>query len=162
MSSNGLQSTPPRRPGLLQRLTGRPVKENGIIEITNFLAENPIRSVSLPQVADVLQRHNLGFAECKPQFVEIFRLVLSHVADDRELSPEDRADLAHLQMIFELADEDLVDMREDVLGEFFSKSLAHALVDGHISPDERERLDAVASTFGLLKEKLAPFTRNRF
>ena len=149
MNLNGLQSTPPKRPGLLQRLSGRPVKENALIEITNLLAENAIPAVSMPQVADILQRHDLGFGECKPQFVDLVRRVLSHVAEDRELSPEDRGSLSHLQMIFELGDDDVMSIREAVLAELFSKSLADALADGHITVEERKRLDTIATSFGL-------------
>jgi len=54
LKQNGLQSTPPHKPGFFARLLRLPVKENAIIEITNLLAEKTIRSVSLTQDAEIL------------------------------------------------------------------------------------------------------------
>ena len=149
MSDNGLQSTPPHQPTWLQRLFGRRIKENAIIEITNLLAENPIKNVSLPQVADVLKRYDLGFGESLEQLLAIYRNVLGHLAADREVSAADRDDLAHLQMILNLPDDDAAHIREEVLSDLYANSLAAALADGRITPDERSRLDAIASSFDL-------------
>lgn len=148
MNLNGLQYTPPRKPGFFDRILGRTV-ENTVIEITNLLAEGEIESVSLPQVADILKRHDLGFTESRPQFTEIYRKVLAHLAQDRELSLEESKKLAHLQMILDLPDEDTNRVREEVLADIYSKSLADALEDGHLSPEKRDRLDRTSASFGL-------------
>lgn len=149
MQLNGLESCPPKRPGLLKRLLGRPVEENAVIEVTNLFAENPIPAVSMPTVAEILKRYDLGFSECRPQFLEILRRVLLHVARDRELSVEDHQNLAHLQMVLELPDEDASGVREEVLADIYATTLADALADGHISSEERRRLDNVTKSFGL-------------
>jgi hypothetical protein len=153
MNLNGLESMPLRKPGLFDRLLARPIKENAVIEITNLLAEGKIESVSLPQIADILKRYDLGFAESRPQFVAIYRRVLSHVALDREVSPEDSKKLAHLQMILELPDEDATRVREEVLSDLYGKSLAEALADGRISAEERGRLDAISASFAVPNQK---------
>jgi hypothetical protein len=149
MSQNGLQSSPLRNPTLFQRLFHRPVKQNAIIEITNLLAENPIGSVSLTQVAEILKTHDLAFGDLVDSFLGIFRKVLGHAAADRELSAEDRDDLAHLQMILNLPDDGAAHIREEVLSDLYANSLAGALTDGRMSPEERSRLAAVAASFGL-------------
>jgi len=149
LNRNGLQSTPPHKPGFFARLLRRPVQENAIIEITNLLAENPIRDVSMTQVADILQRYDFAFGDLMDSFLEIFRKVLGHAAADRELSPEDREDLAHLQMILNLPDDGAAHIREEVLSDLYANSLAGALADGRITADERSRLDAIASSFDL-------------
>jgi hypothetical protein len=153
MQLNGLQSLPPRRPGLLQRLLRRPLKDNAIIEITNLLAENPIRAVSLTQVADVLKTYDLAFGDLMDSFLDIFRRVLGHAAADRELSSEDREDLTHLEMILNLPDDGITHVREEVLAQIYANSLAEALADGHISPEELARLEAIAKSFGLPDER---------
>jgi hypothetical protein len=149
LNQNGLQSMPPQQPTFFQRLFGRRIKGNAIIEITNLLAENPIQSVSLPQIADILKRYDLGFAEVMDSLLAIYRRVLGHVAADRELSNTDRADLAHLQMILNLPDDGTAHMREEVLSDLYAGSLAEALSDGRISAEERARLDAIAASFGV-------------
>jgi hypothetical protein len=149
MNQNGLQSTPPHQPTFWQRLTRRPIKENAIVEITNLLAENPIRSVSLTQVAEVLKTYDLAFGDLMDSFLELFRKVLGHAAADRELTSEDREDLAHLQMILNLPDDGAAHIREEVLSDLYANSLAGTLADGRITPDERSRLDAIASSFDL-------------
>jgi hypothetical protein len=149
----GLQSTPLLKAGFLQRLLGRQPKKNAFIEITNLLAEHPIESVSMPQIADILKRHDLGFQDSRKHFLSIFRTVLAHAADDRELSDQDRKDLAHLQKILKLADKDTGPIREEVLADLYSKSLADALGDEHMSPEERSRLDVIAVSFDLPEER---------
>ena len=154
MNQNGLQLSPPRNPTLFQRLFRRPIKENAIIEITNLLAENPIRSLSLTQVAAILKTYDLAFSDVMDSFLVIFRKVLGHAAADRELSAEDREDLAHLQMILNLPDDGVAHMREEVLRELYANSLAGALADSHISPEERARLEAIGTSFGLPEQRL--------
>ncbi len=154
MNQNGLQLSPPRNPTLFQRLFRRPIKENAIIEITNLLAENPIRSLSLTQVAAILKTYDLAFSDVMDSFLDLFRRVLGHAAADRELSAEDREDLAHLQMILNLPDDGVAHMREEVLRELYANSLAGALADSHISPEERARLEAIGTSFGLPEQRL--------
>ena len=154
LNQHGLQSAPPHQPTFFQRLFGRPIKKNAVIEITNLLAENPIKAVSLPQVADILKRYDLGFGEVMDSLLAIYRRVLAHVAADRELSANDRADLTHLQMILNLPDDGVVHRREEVLGDLYANSLAGALADGSISPEERTRLDGIAASFQLPAKKI--------
>jgi hypothetical protein len=149
MQLNGLQSSPPRRPSLVQRLLGKQPKENAIIVITNLLAENPIQAVTMPQVADILKQHDLGFSELRPQFLEIARRVMACVARDGELSSADRDDLSHLQMILVVPDAEMLSVREDELADRYSQSLSDALADSRITPEERVRLDALTASFGL-------------
>ena len=154
LTQNGLQSTPPHQPTFLQRLFRRPVKENAIVEITNLLAENSIRSVSMIQVGDILKTYDLGFDEEQEPFLGIFRKVLAHAAADRELSSTDREDLAHLQMILNLPDDSVARVREEALSDFYANSLAGALADGRISLGETHKLDAMASSFGLPNDRV--------
>ena len=62
-------------------------------------------------------------------------------------------------MLFELADEDTARLKEQVLADVYSRSLADALRDGQISPEERQRLDAVAISFRLPRERTEAITR---
>ncbi len=149
LNQNGLQSMPPHEPTFFQRLFGRRIRENAVIEITNLLAENPIQSVPLPQVADILKRYDLGFGEVMDSLLAIYRRVLGHLAADRALLDADKADLAHLQMILNLPDDGAAHIREEVLSDLYANSLAGVLSDGGISPEERTRLDAIAASFGL-------------
>src|SRR5687768_5254028 len=112
MQLHGLQSTPVKRPNLLQRILGKAPKDNAFIEITNLFAENRITSVSMPTVAEILGRHDLGFADCHDAFLDLFHRVLLHLGNDHALSDEDRRDLAHLQMVLELPDGAVTKIRE--------------------------------------------------
>jgi hypothetical protein len=149
MNLNGLSSTPLQKPGFLQRLLGRPVKENALTEITNLLAEGEIESASLPQVAEILKRHDLGFSESRPQFLNVYRKVLLHLAGEHELSADASQKLKHLQMILDLPDEDTNGVREEVFADRYAQVLSKALEDGHLSPEERERLDQMSASFAL-------------
>jgi uncharacterized tellurite resistance protein B-like protein len=154
MDQNGLQSSPLIKRSLFQRIFRRPVKENAIIEITNLLAEKPIQAVSMPEIAAILSAHGLGFGEARAQFLYLVRKVVEHLGADRELSESDRQDLAHLQRILELSDVDMTEVREQVLGQLYANALPSTLADGLISPDERARLEAIASNFGVSDERL--------
>jgi hypothetical protein len=67
------------------------------------------------QVADILKRHDLGFSEVRPQFLDIYRTVLDHCAQTGELSRSDCHDLDHLQTILELTYEDVEPVRQAFL-----------------------------------------------
>lgn len=146
---NGLQPTALRPKGFLKRLTRTPDKENGVIEVANLLASGPIVSTSMSQVADILNRYNVGFGEVRSEFLDIMRTVLTHHAEDGELTDSDRSDLAHLQKILSLADDDVKRVREAVLADLYAKSVTDALADAEITPDERKRLGMMAASFGL-------------
>ena len=103
---NGLERTPLQRTGFLRRLSNRPEKQNAIIEIKNLLADNPVTSISMLQVADILNRYHVGFSELRPEFVEIVHHILRHVllqcAEGKTFPRSAYHDIEHLKSVFEL------------------------------------------------------------
>jgi hypothetical protein len=153
MNLNGLQSTPPRKPGFLRRLLGIPIRENAIIEITNLFAEGEVEDVSAPQIAEILTRHKLGLPECRSQLVELYRKVLLGLGRNGNSSESISRKLNHLQMLLQLSESDTNRVRDEAVTDLYGYALAKALEEGHLSAEERDRLKQLAATFGLTAER---------
>jgi hypothetical protein len=149
---HGLEITTPPRPGLMDRVFRRGGKDQAVVAVTNQLALRGAKAVSMPEVAGILEAHNIGFSEVREQFTGILKRVLADQASDGELSKEEREELSHLQMIFELPEDLVREAREHVLAELYGQFLSGALADGLITPMERSKLDNVVASFGLPEE----------
>ena len=98
---NGFERTPLQRKEFLRRLSSRPETQNATIEIKNLLADNPVTSISMLQVADILNRYQVGFSELRPEFVEIVHHIPRHAllqcAEGKALPRSAYDDIDHLK-----------------------------------------------------------------
>ena len=66
----------------------------------------------------------------------LYRRYLDHCFEDKVLSPEESADLAHLRSILHLPDEDVADIHDSVAREVYGKAIEEVLADMQL--DEQE------------------------
>ena len=149
---SAFQTLPLSRVSLLRQLLRRPPRENAWLEVNNLLAcAETVRDVRPEQVARIADRYGMPLrGEFIGRLERLYRDYLVHCLDDRRLSAEEVADLAHLKRILRLSDRTAASIHESVARQVYSQSVEAALADGRIDPDEREFLDTLQSHLALL------------
>lgn len=141
--------TPVRRT-LIQRLLGRLPRENAAIRINNLLAcAAGVRDVRHEDVLRICEEHRTTLdGPLAGRFERIYRDHLSYCLADRHLSPDELADLAHLQKLFGIPAVSAAAIHEHVTRQLYRCSVDQALHDGVIDDNERVFL-------GQLQQELA-------
>jgi hypothetical protein len=140
----------PRKPSLFQRLLRRQPRENAPVLVNNLLAAaaGP-RDVSADQVQAICTAHRTELhGRLQGRFERLYRDYLTYCLEDRHLSDEELADLAHLKAVLHIAPETAASIHEHVARHVYSSTVAQALEDGVIDADE-------CAFLGRLQQELA-------
>jgi hypothetical protein len=135
--------------GVVSRLLRRKPKEHCYIEIQNLLATRPLRELTAGDVENLLSDYVLSRSDATPRLTDFYAAAVRHLANDAELSENDRADLKQLRYVLGLTDEDARKAQEAMLREVYHKHLLAALMDGHLSDAEKARLESITRSFTL-------------
>ena len=141
---------PPVRRTLSQRLLGRMPRENAVVEINNLLAAAAsVRDVPRARVASICETHRTSLAgPLSGRFERLYRDYLAYCLEDRHLTGDELADLAHLQKLLEIPADSAAAIHEHVARQVYRRSVAEVLDDGVVDADERKFL-------GRLQQELA-------
>lgn len=128
----------PRRPTLLQRLLRRHPRENAPIAVNNRLAEvNRPLEISAEEVNGICARHRADLhGRMQGRFERLYRDYLMYCLQDRRLSDDELADLAHLKTILRIDPVSAAAIHEHVARQVYSLSVAEVLKDGVIDAEE--------------------------
>jgi tellurite resistance protein len=137
------------KPGIVGRLFRHKPKEHCFIEIQNLLATNPLRGLTAADVENVLSDYVLSRPDANPRLTELYAVAVRHLANDGELSDEDRGQLKHLRYVLGLSDEETDEAQLAVLREVYRAHLLTTLRDGQLSDHEKAHLERVTRSFGL-------------
>lgn len=141
---------PPLRRTIVQRLRGRRPRENAHIEINNLLAASAsVRDVQRADIDRICELHRTTLSgPLAGRFERLYRDYLAYCLEDRHLSSDELADLAHLQKLLRIDAETALGIHEHVARQVYSQSIAEVLDDGVIDAAERDFL-------GRLQQELA-------
>ena len=134
---------------VLQRLAGGAPRAAAFVELRNLLAITPWNTVSIADVARILAKYNLLAADAEVELRSILTRAAKHVVADHQLKEIDEAGLKRLQEAFEFSDEQVRAIFLDAARDLYRQTLVNALADGHITSEERARLDRIAVDLGL-------------
>ena len=122
-----------------------------VAEIEALLAAAPrICEVSPESVEQIAKRHgiDLGRRLAGPRR-NLYRRFLEHCLLDCALSPEENADLAHLQKLLRLDDTDAAQTHDAVAQAVYGRAVAEVLRDQQLDPEERSFLERISADLAL-------------
>lgn len=133
---------PPVRRTLTQRLLRRRPRENAVVEVNNLLAASTsIRSVQREDIKRICDAHRITLTgPLAGRFERLYRDYLSYCLEDRHLSADELADLAHLQSLLDITAESAMMIHDHVARQVYQASVAEVLDDGVVDAGEREFL----------------------
>lgn len=137
---NGLLPAELGRASLFQRLLRRKPKENAYREVSNLLANTPIKDLPVDSISSILASYRIDPLAEQERLKTLYSTVLAHFANDAELTDDEVEDLRRLRQILGLADRDVLESSKSV----FREAVKGALNDGRVSDDERTRLATLA------------------
>jgi hypothetical protein len=138
------------RPTLTQRLRRRRPRENAVVEINNLLAHAAsVRDVEQDEIKRICDEHRTSLGgPLAGRFERLYRDYLAYCLEDRHLTREELAGLAHLQKLLSIPAQSAAAIHEHVARQVYSRSVADVLDDGVIDAEERNFL-------GRLQQELA-------
>ena len=150
MPRQPFQPLPHVRRTIVQRLLRRRPRENAHVEVNNLLADSTsVRDVQRADVDRICELHRTTLSgPLAGRFERLYRDYLAYCLEDRHLTSEELADLAHLQNLLRIAAETALAIHEHVARQVYSRSVAEVLDDGVIDATERDFL-------GRLQQELA-------
>ena len=92
---------------------------------------------------------------------QLYHRYLQHCFEDRVLSSEERADLAHLREILQLPAEDLSAIHDEVAIEVYGDAVHEVLADYRLDDSEAEFLRGLREELGLSEERAEEIYRDR-
>lgn len=123
------------------RLLGRK-RSAALRDLESLLAEcQGVRDVTASEVAEATARHGVTLdRRCRGACRELYRRFLKGCLEDRRLTREERADLAHLKSILNLDSEDVAAVHEQVARTVYGQAVEEVLEDHRVDPEEVEFL----------------------
>jgi flavin-binding protein dodecin len=125
-----------------------------VAEIETLLADaERLTDVSLESVDAVAKRHGIDLARrAAGARRNLYRRFLEHCLVDCLLSPEENADLAHLQGLLRLDDADATRVHDEVTQAVYGRAVAEVLRDQKLDPEERSFLERVRANLALSEQ----------
>ena len=150
-------ATPFERPETANRGIGV-LRRRGSITlegIEDLLAQaSSVREVTPSMVASLCEERRVDLAHRLVRGRRrLYRRYLTHCFEDKVLSEDERADLAHLRNLLHLSDADLQDIHDDVAIEVYGEAVEDVLEDFHLDDDEAEFLRNLRDQLGLTEAK---------
>lgn len=84
---------------------------------------------------------------------QLYRRYLKHCFEDKVLSEDERADLAHLRSLLHLSSADLGEIHDEIAIEVYGEAVDEVLEDFRLDDDEAEFLHALREQLGLTEKK---------
>ncbi|HYW94326.1 MAG TPA: hypothetical protein VE870_01920 [Bacteroidales bacterium] len=134
---------PLSKPGLLQRLFHKQLKENAIIEINNLLAEHEgdISAINSDNIIEIAGRYHVDLKrKFKEARLALFSDFLKGCLADNKLDGKEMNNLKHLQVILFLTESDAKAQIQTVTEALYESHIKESVSDGRLSTGEKENL----------------------
>jgi flavin-binding protein dodecin len=137
--------------GAFARLLG---SRRALAEIETALAGAARLSEIPPEsIEQIAKRHGIDLEQklAAPRR-NLYRRFLEHCLVDCALSPEENADLAHLQRLLRLGDADAAGVHDEVARAVYGRAVGEVLRDQQLDPEERSFLERIGANLELSSE----------
>ncbi len=142
-----------KRPSFFQKIFGVKLKENGIIEINNLLADRGLLLVKVDDIQTITADYKINLkTKFRLHICDIYTQYLTHCLSDKHLSDRELDDLKHLKQIFNLSDQEIDKIHKDVSGKIYKKEVDKAVEDGKLEKSERDFLSKLQKDIKLSDE----------
>lgn len=135
-----------RRPNAIEKLMGKKIKENAIIEINNLLVDASPRKVSIEEVQNIAYQHGVKLRkDFLVELNQLYKQFLIFCLSDKYLSDVEVEELKHLKEILTLSDVEVGQIHNEVAGELYKMEVEKALEDRRLSEEEKDFLKQIQS-----------------
>lgn len=123
--------------------------------IEDLLAEaSCVRDVTSAMVSQLCEQRRIDLASRLVRGRrQLYRRYLRHCFDDKVLSDDERADLAHLRALLHLSPEDLSAIHDEVAVEVYGEAVQEVLDDFRLDDDEANFLRGLRGQLGLTNDR---------
>ncbi len=148
------ESTPATKPGLVSRFLGRLPRASVFAEVRSMLATTPFEQVRHKDVSATLAKAKLICRDVPEELARILEHAALLLAQDHDISEQDRKTLASLQAAFELTDSEAATAIATAVGHVFEGQVRQAFASGTFSTADRRRLEAAGDALGMTQDQV--------
>ncbi len=128
-----------KKPSFFQKVLGKKVKENALIEVNNLLAEKELQTITVDEVYAIAEKYGVSFeADYDNEMATFYQEYLNSCLEDKFLSEEELNDLKHLKYILGLNDKEVDEIHQALAGKIYKNEVIKVIQDGEL--DEKERI----------------------
>ncbi len=131
-----------QRPSFAQRLLRRKLPRNALIDLVNLLGsvDSP-RAVTQTDLDRITRVHRVNPVNYfRGELEVVYRDYLVHCLEDRRISDDELADIAHLRALFGLDATTCDAIQRNVARQVYLRTVSEVLADGTIDEAERDFL----------------------
>lgn len=136
---------PPRAPGILDRLLGRPRPDLAGEALQNLLARLDPARITQTDVSALLLRYHVVGGEARVVLARMWRRVLGAFLADDVLSEREMTYLRELARAFTLSAAEVQAAERDVVHPRYERAVQAAMSDRQVTAEERAMLDRMAA-----------------
>jgi hypothetical protein len=126
-----------RKPSFLQRLFKQEVDSNAVIQINNILATNSVLSITPDNVNSILGHYKSDILKVYGRnFIEFYGLHLIHCLEDLNLCFNDKKELEHLQLLFQIDRSIIAKAHTIITSDIFEQKVKSIISSGRLSDND--------------------------
>ena len=145
---------PVQKRSLWQKVWGKQIEENMVIEINNLLASKPILEVTPEEIYQISNKYDaVTIARGQKRLLGYYHLYLQMCLEDKKLSEHEIAELAQLKLLLNLPDRMIKQIHQAVVSRLYGVELRRTMDDGAISSKEQEFLRSLSKNLLLSQDK---------
>lgn len=136
------QVVPLYKQSFFQKIFRQHPEENSVIEINNLLAQKPVKSITLDEIAKISKRYDFNiYYVFKKNIFEFYAVYLNDCLKNKNLSDDDTDELKHLKTLLRLSDDDTRMIHDKLAGAIYAERMQDAIEDGRLDNAEKESLE---------------------
>ena len=139
-----------KKPGFIQRILGKQIKENAILEINNLLAEKELREITLEDIHGIATQYNVNFnTDYDHEITDFYKVYLKSCLEDKFISDSEVDDLKHLKFILNINDKKIDEIHQELAGMIYKSEVQKIIKDGELDEAERNFIEKLQNDLKL-------------
>lgn len=145
---------------MVQRLTRRQPPENAFRLIQNAVATGPVEALTGEQVDAILREHRVMPGDAHLRFIVVYVEALRECVADCQITPQELAELEHLQKVFGLTMFDVQAAWREIVGPIYRDQLRSAATAGSLTDAAKAELETLAASLHLPATMIADIRKD--
>lgn len=142
-----------KAPSFFQKVLGKKIKENALIEINNLLAEKELKTITVEDVYAIANKYGVNFhTDYDHEIADFYKEYLKSCLEDKFISNEELEDLRHLKYILEINDKVIESIHQDLAGLIYKREVEKVIHDGELDEEERLFIEKLQNDLKLPKD----------
>ncbi|MCF7921055.1 MAG: hypothetical protein K9N06_14290 [Candidatus Cloacimonetes bacterium] len=136
-----------------QKLWGKRISENFLIELNNLLADKPLLQIRLEEVNRLCRRYKVSnISQFSRRLAGFYHSYLQYCLEDRKLSNDEIQELSHLKGLLGLSDRTVKEVHQSLATAIYGQELEKTMNDRKIDHKEQSFLEELCRNLYLPEE----------